>query len=580
MWKILKPKDKTFNKSLSKTLTLIFIFTILFSVVLLSSIFYFQTENILVSSLGNKALDIVKVSAEKVNTKELNQFKTKEDMQNQSYKDLGENLNHIREISGARYLYVMKPNENGEYVYIIESSDYDSDDPTLIGDVEKTYPGFPIVMGGEAYVEDSISVDEYGALISAYFPIKNETGETIAFIGLDYQVNEAHDSFKKFERTVLFLSIALIILVMILGYLISKNVSTPIKQAAKISEKIANYDLDSFHIDIRNRDEIGLLAHSINSMVDNLNYIVNEVKSNSEVLKESSYNLNLMTDESTKSIESITTSISEISIGSENTSSNILELNTIVSSFSTAMQQTAANTYKTHEVSTEMKISASKGQIAVNNIIDKINLINESTDGTSTVVEELNNKVEGINNIIQVINSISEQTNLLALNANIEAARAGDAGRGFAVVAEEVRKLAEETQNYSKEITSMISSITNNTQNAVASMSNVKSIVNESIAAANVSKDVFDNLIGKINETSMLVDDISMASKEQASNTNNILEMINEVSAISEQTTSTCQNSATAAEETLSSIEEITALTESLKLIAVSLNDLVSKFKL
>lgn len=576
----MEANDKRFNKSLSKTLTLIFIFSILFVVVLLSSIFYFQTEKILVSSLGNKALDIARASTEKVNSQDLKEFSSEEDMEKTSYKNLGSDLNHIREISGAKYLYIMRLNENGEYEYIIESSDYNSDDPTVIGDVEKTYPGFPIAMGGKHYVEDSISVDEYGALISAYYPINDENGETIAFIGLDYQVNEAHESFKQFERTVLLLSIALVLLVMILGYLISKNVSRPIKQAAKISEKIANYDLDNFHIDIKNKDEIGLLANSINSMADNLKNIVDEVKNNSQVLKESSYNLNLMADESTKSIESITSSINEISMGSENTSSNILDLNTIVSSFSTTMQQTAANTHKTSEVSNEMKSSASKGQDAVENIIDKINLINESTDSTSTVVEELNSKVEGINNIVQVINSISEQTNLLALNANIEAARAGDAGRGFAVVAEEVRKLAEETQIYSKEITSMIGSITSNTQNAVVSMSNVKSIVNESINAANISKDVFDNLINKINETSLLVDDISMASEEQASNTNNILEMINEVSAISEQTTSTCQNSAAAAEEALSSIEEITALTENLSLIAVSLNDLVSKFNL
>lgn len=572
--------NKKFTKSLSKTLTLIFIISILLTVVLLSTMLYIQSKNMLISTLGNKALDIAKIAAEKVNIDEYKEFNTTKDIKKQPYRDLGKTLNHIREISGSKYLYVMNVNENGKYYYIIESEDYDSDDPTLIGDVEETYDGFPIVIKGEPYIENDISVDQYGALISAYYPLKDNTGTVIGFVGVDYEVAQAHKSFKKLEKNILILSLAVGAFVMILGYLISKNISRPIKEAAKISQKIANYDLDTYHINIKNKDEIGLLANSINTMIDNLKNIVNKVKNDSAILKESTHNLNLMTDESTRSVESITSSINEIAIGSESTSANILELNNVISNFSAAMQETVANTEETNQVSNIMKESAYKGQEAVVNIIDKINLINQSTNTTSKVIEDLNNKVQNINEIVQVINNISEQTNLLALNANIEAARAGDAGKGFAVVAEEVRKLAEETKNYSGEITSMISSIINNTKDAVDSISGVKSIVKESTNAANISKDVFNNLLEKINETSVLVNNISNASQQQANNTDNILQMINEVSTISEETTSTCQNSAASAEEALSSIEEITALTDNLDEIAASLNDLVSKFNL
>lgn len=577
---MLLKQDKQFNKRLSRTLTLIFTLTILLTVVSLSAVFYFQSIDILVSTLGNKALDIAKASAEKVNIEEYLQMNTVEDMEKQSYENLGQDLNHIREISGAEYLYIMKQNENGEYIYVIEASDFNSEEPTTIGEVEKTYPGFSTVMTGESYVDDSISVDEYGALISAYYPLFDDGGEVVGFVGLDYQVNTAHNSFKKFERLIIFLGLGLCAIIVIIGYLISRHVSKPIKQASKISEKIANYDLSATHININNKDEIGLLAYSINHMIENLKDIVSKVKGSSEILKQSTNNLNVMTDESTKSVESITSSINEISTGSESTAYSINELNNMISSFSATMQQTVVNTIQASKVSDEMKFSASKGQDAVANIIDKIELINKSTENTSNVIGELNNEVQNINDIVQVINNISEQTNLLALNANIEAARAGDAGRGFGVVAEEVRKLAEETQNYSKEITSMISSIISSTENAVDSMSNVKSIVNEGITAANVSNDVFNNLHSKINETSELVNDITKASEEQAENSNNILERINDVSAISEQTSSTCQNSAAAAEETLASIEEITTLTDNLKTIAASLNEIVSKFEL
>lgn len=577
--------NRKFNKSLSKTLTLTFIITILLTIVSLSSILFIQSKNMLISTLGNKALDIAKITAEKVNIDEYKKFNTPQDMEKQAYKDLVKTLDHIREISDSKFIYIMKQNEKGEFIYVLESVDYDtvdydSNDPTLIGEVEETYDGFPIAMSGEPYIENDISVDQYGALITSYYPLKDNTGTVIGFIGVDYEVAQAHKSFKNLEKNILILSIALCILIMILGYFISKNISRPIKEAAIISEKIANYDLDTYHINIKNKDEIGLLANSINTMIDNLKDIVNNVQNDSATLKENIHNLNLMTTESTISVESITSSINEIALGSENTSTNIVELNNVISSFSNAMQETVANTEETNQVSNIMKESAYKGQEAVSNIIDKINLIYESTNTTSKVIEDLNNKVENINEIVQVINNISEQTNLLALNANIEAARAGDAGKGFAVVAEEVRKLAEETKTYSSEITSVISSIINNTKDAVNSISGMKSIVEESTNAANISNEVFKDLLEKINKTSILVNNISNASHEQASNTDNILQMISEVSSISEETTSTCQNSVASAEETLSSIEEITALTDNLEEIAASLNDLVSKFDL
>lgn len=96
--------------------------------------------------------------------------------------------------------------------------------------------------------------------------------------------------------------------------------------------------------------------------------------------------------------------------------------------------------------------------------------IEDKTNATASVIGELEGRSKQIGQIVEVISNIAAQTNLLALNAAIEAARAGEAGRGFAVVAEEVRKLAEQSQEAAKQITELINDVQTHTNSAVTFM--------------------------------------------------------------------------------------------------------------
>ncbi|RLD75918.1 MAG: hypothetical protein DRJ10_14420 [Bacteroidetes bacterium] len=279
------------------------------------------------------------------------------------------------------------------------------------------------------------------------------------------------------------------ILAVVIGiYSAAKYVKGPLNEMVDNLMKLSNGNIN---IKITNKyanrkDEIGVLANSINNLSKNFNRMISEIQLNSIDLIRTSKELNQILGKLSQNSSSQASSIEEISASMEEITSNI-SLN-------------AQNSQKTEQIS--------------GRTIDAIREGNKSTQLSNNAMKEVAEK-------IKVINDIAFQTNILALNAAVEAAHAGEAGKGFAVVASEIKKLAEKSDKVAKEVENVSNNVINISKNADSN---------------------FDEIIKEATGISELIKEVSVASYEQDTNVQQINLSIQELNKM-------LQNNASAVDE-------------------------------
>ncbi|WP_339165558.1 methyl-accepting chemotaxis protein [Siminovitchia sp. FSL W7-1587] len=327
------------------------------------------------------------------------------------------------------------------------------------------------------------------------------------------------------------------ILSMVSGMFIARMISRPLRQVARLVENVADGDL-SETTKIQTKDEVGVLAQSINKMILNLRATIQHILSAAENLSVSSGQVSASTDEAARA--------------STNQANVAQTMNELLKELSDAISSVAQNTEEAVKLAHETIEIAEDGEKVVQSSV-------EGSEKVSAQISSLEDGSTKIGEIIKVMDEIAEQTNLLALNAAIEAARAGEQGRGFAIVAEEVRKLAER----SVEATDEISRIVKTMQEAI--IRSVKS-VEEGVIKTKQSGEGFEKIITMIHHTRDKVTEIASASEEQAAQSSEVLSYIETISATTEET-------AASSEETASTANNLTNL-------ATKLNASVAAFTL
>lgn len=192
---------------------------------------------------------------------------------------------------------------------------------------------------------------------------------------------------------------------------------------------------------------------------------------------------------SNSNMDSITSNLNNISMKTEDNSSAIQQSLASIQEITSDTQYMSEELKETEALTNEVKAIAEEGTYEIENIVNSVNTISESTKNVVNLINELNNSAQKIGDIVNLINGISDQTNLLALNAAIEAARAGDQGRGFAVVADEVRRLAEQSKNATVEISDLVTSIQNETHNVIAAVKDSESKVSQGVESSQITSE-------------------------------------------------------------------------------------------
>lgn len=380
--------------------------------------------------------------------------------------------------------------------------------------------------------------------------------------------------------------VAIIIISMIcgslLGWLITKRITKRLHDVVIFLSTISTGDFSRnvSQQNLQDRSEFGNVSQAVDVMNKSIRDLVKHISNIAEQLAASSEELNASAEQSAHASNQVAGSVTEVAHGAENQLRLATTANEVVHQISNAINQVAENTEIVSSSAEKTAMTANNGEEAIRQAVNQMRIIEERTNATANVITELEDKSKQIGQIVDVISSISGQTNLLALNAAIEAARAGEAGRGFAVVAEEVRKLAEQSQDAAKQITELIGEVQAKTDSAVIFMNDGKNEVDKGAKVVTVAGQSFSEILTMVKAMTDQIHEISGAIEEITSGTQNVVNSVQDIDDESRKAAEQTQTISAATEEQSASIEEIASSSQHLAKMAEELQVAIGKFKI
>jgi methyl-accepting chemotaxis protein len=372
------------------------------------------------------------------------------------------------------------------------------------------------------------------------------------------------------------------ILIILLGVLITKRITKRLNDVVVFMDELAqgNFSMEVKTASLEDKSEFGLVSNSIEKMRKNINDLIKQLGNTSEQLVLSSEELTASAEQSADASNLVAAAVTTMAHGAEEQLAFANDTTNVVENISEKINVVSENTKSVSTLTDNAKISANAGEEAVEKAINQMETIEKKTNETSIIISELKEKSTMIGKIVDTINSISEQTNLLALNAAIESARAGEAERGFSVVADEIRKLAEQSQEATKEIAIIINEVQAKTNNAVLVMSENSKEVDTGAKVVSTAGTSFREILQMIKEIANEIHEVSNSINEINDGTKASVSSVNNIQNISMKIADETQTISAAAEEQLASVEEIASSSKILTQMSEDLRSVVNKFKI
>lgn len=384
------------------------------------------------------------------------------------------------------------------------------------------------------------------------------------------------------------MNIISLIVIIILGiaflvtFISKRRIIKSITLTTKYAEKISNLDMT---VDIpkeilEKKDNIGDLARAFQKITESYRELAGEVSYLAEQVATSSEELTATIEQTSFATEEIANTIEEIAKGAsdqaEETESGAIKVNEL----GELIEGNILDIGVLVEMFKDIENLEIEGSAILDELVVKTEESNEALDEIFDVINSVDKSTENIENASDMIGQIAEQTNLLALNAAIEAARAGEYGQGFAVVAEEIRKLAEQTNDFTDEIQIVIKDLTEKTENAVKSMENVSKLASIQDQSVEMTKERFEGITFAIEKANEATDALNKSGQAMEARKDEIIDIVQNLSAIAQEDAASTEEASAAVEEQAASMEEITSASNALSSLAEKIDKKLSILKL
>lgn len=360
--------------------------------------------------------------------------------------------------------------------------------------------------------------------------------------------------------------------------LFSKGITGQIKKVLSVMETVKTGNL-VVDIDVKSKDEIGLLSRYFGDTLDQLSMLIRNIKTVSEDVTLSAQNLAATAEEASASADEVARTVDEIARGATEQATDAEQGVVIAQALSDKFIDLNERTESMIGVTEEVVNSNVQGMEMMSVLKEKTQRADDANSRIEAAVGELDNNTQTIDAILNTISDIAVQTNLLALNASIEAARAGEHGRGFAVVAEEIRKLAEESSRAADEIREIVTNIITDSSKTVEEMKVVKAISSEQTDAVSNVDTSFEDISVSVTKIVEHIYSIKSSVEGLIEDKDKIVGAIGNISAVSEETAAASQQVNASMDQQTSAVEEVARAAEKLNEISINLSSEMSRFK-
>ncbi|WP_122314821.1 methyl-accepting chemotaxis protein [Pseudomonas cichorii] len=332
------------------------------------------------------------------------------------------------------------------------------------------------------------------------------------------------------------------LLALVLGILaaliITRQITRPLEETLIEVDRIASGDL-SRNISVTRRDELGVLQQGVQRMNATLRDLIVGIRDGVTQIASAAEELSAVTEQTSAGVNSQKVETDQVA--------------TAMNEMSATVQEVAHNAEQASQAASSADREARDGDRVVGEAIAQIERLAKEVGRSADAMSELEQESDKIGKVMDVIKAVAEQTNLLALNAAIEAARAGEAGRGFAVVADEVRGLAQRTQQSTEEIENLVAGLQNGTRQVSSIMLSSRELTASSVSLSRKAGASLGNITQTVSSIQSMNQQIAAAAEQQSAVADEITRSIVNVRDVSEQT-------ASASEETAASSIELARL--------------------